>query len=228
MRILLLFLVFSSALLAQDSLYYKKERDTLYREDQFYVGISYNILQNKPSGLSPNSFSSGITFGFLRDMPINANRTFAIAPGLGISYQTYHQNLLIQEINGQTNYELIPNDISFDKNNFSQLLIELPIEFRWRTSTPDSHRFFRLYTGLKLGYLLNSTSRFVSNGESTKIRNNSDFNSFQYGVYLATGYNTWNFYAYYGLNPLFKNSVQLNEKTLELSVLHFGLQFYIL
>ena len=58
--------------------------DSLYREDQFYVGFTYNLLLDTPDGVSQNKFSSGFTGGFQRDMPINKKRTMAIATGLAI------------------------------------------------------------------------------------------------------------------------------------------------
>jgi hypothetical protein len=39
--------------------------DSLYREDQFYFGFTYNTLQEKPSGLSQKKFSVGLSAGFL-------------------------------------------------------------------------------------------------------------------------------------------------------------------
>src|SRR6476661_10506081 len=73
--------------------------DSLYREDQFYVGLSYNLLVNRPTGIRQNKFSSGFTGGFLRDMPINKKRNVAIAAGLGVSYNKYFQNLVISKVN---------------------------------------------------------------------------------------------------------------------------------
>ena len=68
----------------QDTLVIKV--DSLYREDQFYFSITYNTLIHKPLGLSQSKFSSGLSLGFLRDMPINKNRTIAIASGIGLTY----------------------------------------------------------------------------------------------------------------------------------------------
>ena len=39
--------------------------DSLYREDQFYLGITYNLLNNKPNEVKQNGFSSGFNFGFI-------------------------------------------------------------------------------------------------------------------------------------------------------------------
>ena len=56
--------------------------DPFYREDQFYVGVSHSILQDKPQGFSQRSLSPNIVFGFLRDIPVNLDRNWAVAPGL--------------------------------------------------------------------------------------------------------------------------------------------------
>ena len=69
--------------------------DSLYREDQFYFAFTYNTLQQKPVGLKQQKFSIGLSGGFLRDMPINKNRTKAFATGVGLSLNNYNQNLAI-------------------------------------------------------------------------------------------------------------------------------------
>lgn len=201
--------------------------DSLYREDQFYFGTTYNILKNKPKGISQNSFSAGLSMGFLRDFPINKNRTFAIAPGFGLSYSNYKQNLIIAQVDGATQYDLISSDRDYDKNKFSLASIDIPLEFRWRTSTPSTHKFWRVYSGIKMSYVFYNRSRYKDNSNDYIVVNNPDVNKFQYGVYLSTGYNTWNIYAYYGLNDFFKEELipDSNEK---LRTLNIGLMFYIL
>ena len=89
MRLLVFFILLSCSLAAQDTLTLKKNVDLKYREDQFYVGITYNTFLNKPSDMAQKTFSPGINLGFLRDMPINQARTFAVATGLGISGRNY-------------------------------------------------------------------------------------------------------------------------------------------
>ena len=78
--------------------------DSLYREDQFYFGVTYNILKAKPIGVSQNSFSTGLNLGLLRDFPINKARTFAIAPGLGFSYSNYKENLIVLIVGTEKEY----------------------------------------------------------------------------------------------------------------------------
>ena len=199
--------------------------DSLYREDQFYVGITYNTLQNLPSGISQNKFAPSFSFGFLRDMPINKKRTFAVAAGLGYAINNYNENFLITEISGITAYNNITT--SYDKNKLTLHYVDLPIEFRWRNSTPESHKFWRIYTGFKVGYLLFDKAKYKDGSNTIKVYNNLDLNKLQYGTYISAGNNTLNFYVYYGLNPIFKTAI-LNGNNLEIRNLNFGMMFYIL
>lgn len=202
--------------------------DSLYREDQFYFSITYNLLTDIPQGLKQNKFSAGLSAGFLRDMPINKKRTVAIATGLGLSYQNYFQNLTISKMpDGGLAYAVSDyNDIS--SNRYRQYLVDLPIEFRWRNSTYESYRFWRIYGGFKISYVFSNKS-VLDNGEETYVvKNNPNINKVQYGVYLAAGYNTWNVYLNYGLNPLFKDVITTSGQKIDVRTLNAGLIFYIL
>ena len=202
--------------------------DSLYREDQFYLNITYNALQKRIEGIHQNKLSPGIAVGFLRDMPINKKRTVSIAAGLGYSLAIYNQNLGITQANGTNTYQVLDSGSSFSKNKLSFHYVDLPIEFRWRNSTPESHIFWRVYSGVKLSYLFYDQYKSVSSNGTINISNNKDLNQFQYGVYLAFGWNTWNFYAYYGLNPLFKSSAKIDNQSIDMHTTNFGLMFYIL
>jgi len=204
------------------------ETDSLYREDQFYFAITYNLLGNMPSGMSQNGFSSGFHLGFIRDMPINANRNIAIGIGLGFSGNSYNQNLLIsKDSQGTDNFEIIENS-RFNKNKFSHHLIEIPIEFRWRTSTADSYKFWRIYSGIKMGYIFSSKSKFNGSPQNIELKNIDSFEKLQYGLTLSVGYNTWNVYVYYALNPIFKKDALLDGATIDIKAIKIGLIFYIL
>ncbi|PWA06544.1 porin family protein [Flavobacterium psychrotolerans] len=202
--------------------------DSLYREDQFYLTFTYNSLLNRPSGISQSKFSSGFAGGFLRDIPINNDRTLAIAPGFGLSYNKYFQDLLVSRTNQTNEYSAVPSDKSFRKNKLDQFYVDVPIEIRWRTSTPESHKFWRIYSGFKFSYIIWNKYTHVDAESDYKINLASDFNKLQMGTYLTLGYNTWNFYAYYGLTPLFKSSAKINKESVGFNTLNLGLMFYIL
>jgi len=201
--------------------------DSLYREDQFYFGVTYNTLQKRPLGLIQNKFTPSFSIGFLRDMPINKERNKAIAAGLGYSLNSYNQNILISENNGIPVYSNIQDGTLFDTNKLSLHSIDLPIEYRWRTSVPSTHKFWRIYTGFKLSYLFYTQSKYEDSQTSYLVTGNADINKIQYGTYLSVGYNTVNFNIYYGLNPIFKSAL-INGRAIEMNTLNFGFMFYIL
>lgn len=205
----------------------KVKIDSLYREDQFYFGVSYNTLRSTPEGFSKNKLSAGFTGGFLRDMPINKKRTIAVAAGVGFTYNNYIQNIAISGSDEVPVYTLLNGTVDYSKNKFSQFLVDVPIEFRWRTSTYESTKFWRIYSGFKCSYLLSDRSVFNTPAAHTKIAGNKDFNRFLYGAYISAGYNTINVYAYYGLNSIFKSGA-VNGEILKMKPLNVGVIFYIL
>ncbi|MEO8774578.1 MAG: porin family protein [Gelidibacter sp.] len=204
--------------------------DYKYKEDQFYFSITYDLLGKKHSEVKQSGFSSGIHFGVIKDMPINERRNKAFGVGLGLSINSYNQNMLIsQDQDGEYTYQIIDeNEITIRRNKFTTYLIELPIQYRWRTSTAKDYKFWRVHTGVKLGYVLYNSSKFVGSIGDIKLSNIDDFNKLQYGLTLNAGYSTWNFHVYYGLNSIFKDSAQLDGKSIDMNSIKIGLMFYVL
>lgn len=198
----------------------EKVVDSLFREDQMYCSIAYNFLQNKPDNFSQYSFSAGFTAGLLRDFPISKNRHWSIAPGIGYSYSDLKQNMEFTSVTATTLPAIVQSKITLH-------YIELPVELRWRNAAPDSHKFWRIHSGFKLSYLVGGTlsydSALIEKG-NFKIKEVA--NPLQYGVYVAFGYNTWNPYIYYGLNPIFDHNKTTIKNTV--SAFNIGLKFYIL
>jgi hypothetical protein len=162
-------------------------------------------------------------------MPINERRNLAIGLGLGLSANSYNQNILISQTGNTISYEIYDgNEFNVTKNKFTTYLFEVPLEIRWRTSTPAEYNFWRIYGGIKFGYLLYNQSKFRSDQTNIDVSNNSDFENIQYGLTLSLGYATWNFYVYYGLNPIFNQNATLDGETIELSTIKLGLMFYML
>jgi hypothetical protein len=202
------------------------EQDSLYREDQFYVSVTYNALIDLPNNVSQNSFSTGVHLGVIRDFPLNKRRNIALALGLGYSFNSFNQNIRISGYNPY-NYTILES-YNYSKNNFTQHFIEVPFEFRWRTSNAQSYKFWRVYTGLKLGYLIASKSVFNDRSGSDNQKNLTDLNKLQYGLTMSIGYNTWNGYVYYGLNPVFNDVSTIDLQSIDMSALKIGLIFYLL
>lgn len=206
-----------------------KPVDSLYREDQFYIGLTFHLLGDLPDNLSQSGFSGGFHLGFIRDFPINKQRNIAVGAGLGWSINSYGQELFIgEDENNNTIFRNLKDpEVIYDTNRFSTQLVEVPLEFRWRTSTPDSYKFWRVYTGLRLGYVYHFNSVFREGDTKVVQTDVPEFDRFRIGTTFTFGYNTFNFHVYYSLNPFFKNA-ELNNQPLEITTFKLGLMFYIL
>ena len=195
-----------------------------YLEDQIYLSLTYNILLNKPSNISQNGFSGGISFGFIKDIPLNAKGDFGFGIGIGYSYNAYIHNLKIAEESQTTLFDIAQD---YTTNRFGISALELPFEIRWRNSTLEKYRFWRVYGGFKVSYILLAKSTYRDTLETLTTKNVDEFDKIQYGLTLATGFSTWNLYVYYGLNSIFKNG-DLNGTRLNLKDFNVGLKFYIM
>lgn len=215
---------------AQEEAFIKEQAiDSLYKEDQFYFGVTYNLIGKQPKGISQSGFSSGFHLGFIKDIPLNKRRNSAIGVGLGVSINSFNQNLLINETPSGTSLSVLERtEIDYTKNKFSSYMVEMPLEYRWRTSTAESYKFWRVYTGVKLGYVFANQTKFKGEPSNVSLKNNDIFNDFQYGLTISAGYNTWNFYVYYALNPIFNSTAKLNGETIDMNAIKIGLMFYIL
>ncbi|MAM18302.1 MAG: porin family protein [Bacteroidota bacterium] len=202
--------------------------DSLYREDQLYVGFSFNLITDKPSTIGQQSFSGGLHLGMIRDFPLNKRRNIALGAGLGWSLNSYGQNLKIdQDSQGNTIFSSLENNQDYQTNRFTTQLIEAPIEFRWRTSTPETYKFWRIYTGLRLGYIYRFRSNYKDANGQLKLHDLPELDRFRIGTTFTFGYNTFNFQFYYALNPFFKNA-EVDQESFGISTLQIGLNFYIL
>lgn len=198
--------------------------DYKYLEDQLYITLTYNLLENNTNGLTQNGLSGEFALGFIKDIPVNSTRTFGAAIGVGYAYKIFNENLKISQSGGVSNFQTATN---FTKNNLKLNAIEFPLEIRWRNSTPTKYKFWRIYTGFKISYLFKNSAYYNSSSETIKISDVPELNKINYGVSVTTGFSTWNLYLYYSLNPLFKEAF-LNGNKINSRELNIGLKFYIM
>jgi hypothetical protein len=206
--------------------YAQVENDTIdsnYLEDQLYFSIGYNILRDKPSVNSKSLFSGRFTIGFIKDIPLNKQRNLGVGIGLGYVFNSYKGQLILTDEEG----DAIPVIENFGIDKFNTHLVEVPLEIRWRTSTPTKYQFWRIYSGVSVAYLFSSKTKVISEGKTITNKNPSIFEKFQYGLTLSAGYSNWNLHFYYGLSPIF-DTIYINEEKLNLKDFNIGLKFYIL
>ena len=219
----LFFLCFFAGGLAQGT----SAPDTEYLEDQFYVGVTYNFIRNKPNDITQRNLSYGLQGGFIKDMPLNPSRTRALGIGFGYAVNSYYSNMQAIKTEGTINYSQVDNNINLKRSKLENHLIELPIEYRWRNSNPEEYKFWRIYTGVKLGYVFASRSKYVSDIEKISF-SNGDVRQFQYGLTFSFGWNTFNAHVYYSLSNLFEDNITFDGELIEIKPLRVGFVFYIL
>lgn len=209
--------------------------DSKYLEDQFYLGLTYNFLLNKPADFTQRNLSYGLQGGIIKDIPINSKRTFALGIGLGYAVNSYYSNLWASESSDGVEYSIIEEDIVVigtedilvKRNKIETHLIELPLELRWRNSTPQVYKFTRIYAGMKFGYIFGARSKLVSSTDKSSFVN-PDVRRFQYGLTFNIGYNTFNAHVYYSLSSLFVDGATVGVESLDVQPMRIGFIFYIL
>ena len=217
---LLFFLLFFTQLSFTQSIISKDN----YREDQFYFGSSYFIQTEPIENFKQNGFSGNFQFGFVRDLPLNNNSTKAIGIGLGYERNFFTSNIQPIETDGNIDYRIVISRFLESKNKISFSSFVIPIEYRWRRSSIDQYKFWRIYTGLKIkkNFPLYSNPSY---GSEITIDEIEDWTT---SFYLNAGYNTWNVSLEYDLNPILKNKKTSNGENLNISFFRLGLVFYIL
>ncbi|MET7029758.1 porin family protein [Sediminicola luteus] len=202
--------------------------DENYLEDQFYLGVTYNLLLNKPTDITQRNLSYGIMGGIIKDIPLNDDRNFGLGIGVGYALNSYYTNLFAAEVNGEISYSGLTSSDDFKRSKLETHVIEFPLEIRWRNSNATDYKFWRVYAGGKLGYIFEGRSKFVDDTGKTGF-SNPDIKKLQYGLMFNVGYNTWNIHIYYALSRLLEDGVVLDTmEPIEVKPLRIGIIFYIL
>ncbi|KPM31304.1 Hypothetical protein I595_2570 [Croceitalea dokdonensis DOKDO 023] len=204
-----------------------KGLDNTYLEDQFYAGLAYNFITDLPANVVLRNLSYNLRFGFVKDLPLNAQRNFGLGVGFGYDVNSYYTNMVAEEINGDIGYRLTLPTENINRTKLETHAVEFPLEIRWRTSNSEDYKFWRIYGGVKSSYVFSRRSKTVSDSGSSSF-SNTDVRNWQHGLTLSFGYNTWNIQLFYALNPLLEDGVTLNTEPIALRPLRVGVVFYIL
>lgn len=227
--IFLLICLFSITALAQQTVNDSVPVDTDYREDQFYFNITYNLVSGVPNDFNLRGLTGGFGFGYVRDMPINKRRNIAFGLGAGFSFNQYGHNLFIgEDDNENTIFSLLDGNTDFDINRFSTATFEVPLEFRWRSSTPVRYKFWRVYTGLRVGYTFWYRSYFTQGDNKVLQTDISEFKPLSLTPTFSFGFNNINFFASYTATPFFDDATTNLGEEVGFNPIKLGFIFYIL
>lgn len=205
----------STTILAQ-----KDSIKSTYWEDQLYIQVTYNTLFNQPDDVASSDFSYGISFGYIKDIPLNKKNTFAAGIGIGYDYNLFTHDLVLDN----TEFSI---DSEVSSNRLKTHNIEFPIQLRWRTSDAVNYSFWRVYAGVRLSYNLFNKHSYTLNDQNVSYNNIDTYNKFQTGLELSVGYGAFTLYTYYGLSSIYEN-VSHQGNDIETKILKLGLIFYLL
>ncbi|MDC3132649.1 PorT family protein [Flavobacteriaceae bacterium] len=198
-----------------------------YREDQFYLGISFVTLLNDEKDFNQNGLSGDFQIGFIRDMPLVANGRISFGLGIGYEQQQFNSNLLrLTDTNSDSYYVFQTSNEVDQKMKYHFKSLAIPLTFRWRTSSPTNYKFWRFYSGVKLRWTFSSEA--TKNRQEINIKN--DIHPWTTEGFISFGYNTWNIYLGYEFSSIFNQRVRQSDADIPLDIraLKFGLIFYVL
>jgi len=215
--ILIFFICYTNCFSQKDSLHIG---DT-YWEDQLYLSVTYNILNNQPTGVGSSDVSYGLSLGYIKDIPFNKEGKIALGLGFGYNYDVFRHSLVFNE----TSTFSVNDNVSSNRIRLHN--IEFPLQLRWRTSDIETYSFWRIYAGVRLTYNFSNRFSYILDDIESVYKNIDYYNKFQTGLELSAGYGAFNFYIYYGLTPIYENATY-DAKTLNTGIAKFGLIFYLL
>ncbi len=206
------------------------EPPRMHPTDRFIVTLFSDVWQDVPEGIDLKTVQRGVSINAMQDMPLGRSN-FSVAAGLGFtSHNMYsdHRYLFNPFID---KHDFHPISLEYDKNKISLNYIDVPVEFRYRSR--DTDRPFRLYAGMKAGYLVNAHTKyegetyFVEPGgiqfpdfdvvfddadgfikRTTKVKEHKleNISSFRIGLTAMIGYGRVNFSFYYPLTQIFEDN----------------------
>ena len=204
---------------------YSQVNDIDYKEDQFYLGVSYFMQVKDIDDFKQNGFSGNFQIGFIKDVPIDKKNQKALGLGVGFERNRFTSNIqpLLNSEN-EIDYRLVVSRFLESKNELNYSSLVFPIELRWRTSSPERYDFWRIYSGFKFkrNYYIDSDPSY---GQSLKIK---DGREWTHSIYLNSGFNTWNISLEYDLNSLLEGKKTDIGDEIDIKFFKIGLVFYIL
>ena len=188
--------------------------ESTIRKYNIGIGAFTDIWYAQPPEMSVRTINQGAQVFGMYNYQVKESAIY-LAGGIGIGMHNLYSNTYIPDIKADSiAFANIPDDISYQKSKISLTYIDVPIEFRIR-----SKKFFRIAFGFKVGYLINSHTKYKGNRFTVeddgsvnsdgvnvveKERDIKQMESWRYGPTFRIGYKWFNVTVYYQLSKLFK------------------------
>jgi hypothetical protein len=204
----------------------------LTQADRIVFDIFSDIWMNVPGdSMKMKKINRGANLYIMKEFPFGRSN-FSFALGLGVGCQNLYSNATpvrsfidtssthTEKIyDGKTVFTKIPSfspdgkqNINFKNNKFTQIYLDIPLEFRYRMK----NNAFKIYLGGKLGLMLSNHTKY--NGDDyteysptgtirIKEYKIANVNKYRYGLTARIGWKWIQVYGYYSLSKLFKKDL---------------------
>ncbi|MFT5778991.1 MAG: hypothetical protein ACI837_001948 [Crocinitomicaceae bacterium] len=199
------------------------KEDKVRKYDRLIFDVTYNDWIGDRDLFNNHWASMGLNTNLLFDIPLTKGNTVSL--GLGVAHQytviRHNGHLIEDKTLGTTTWMPKVDSNIFRKSTFGGNSFSIPLELRFRK---ESWRHFKFHIGGKIGYQVNTYSKYVTgNGSNREVEKDYGFvdqNSLIYSAHVRLGLRNWAIYGSYNFNTIFsnENSVQLNHVQMGLSI----------
>jgi len=173
--------------------------------DRLILEINHTGWLGLPRDIVQDNFKCiGFNFALMFDKPIGKS-AFSFGYGIGLFSHNFHSNAdFVRQLDSTRSFvstRMEPYKREVSLNRYAQKVLEIPIEFRFRTKTD---RQFKIHLGGKIGYVVNDF-RSVKDGDG-KVRTYDikNINPLRYGINFRIGFEHLALSASYYFTQIFK------------------------
>jgi hypothetical protein len=206
--IIIVIVLFSTQLFAQDNKLKSEAADFAQKEDKLILFFSSDNWASLPSEITSKPFRSrGFSFQFMNEV-MNKSGHIGLGAGLGFMSQNVHTDGLIVDTTASESYSMlakIPDSLNYKLNKLSLNFLTFAIEIRARTSENKHGEYFKFSAGILGGILLQSHTKYSDPDGKFKTFKVKNLNDLQYGLTGRIGYSNYAISGYYSLVDVFED-----------------------
>lgn len=193
--------------------------------ETFFFDIGTVLWDHNVAGLTTEPQSYHIGLNLYKEFA--ASRYFAMASGLGISWNNVYTNLGVtaDRANNRLMYDLIGDSIDYNRNKLVATYLDIPLELRFRTKENAKGNFFRFHVGAKAGIRLSGYSKYVTDEFKTRTHKVKSFSMVRYGLQGRIGFGGTSLYVFYPLNKVFDTEDIALDGINDIQAITVGLTF---
>ena len=208
--LIFVFLFYSFSIFSQDKEKKNSEFDIYFYKpeprDRIILEVNHNGWLNSSNSVRGKLTSGGVNFYLYFDYPIKKSK-FSFAWGAGLSSYNIHGKFNVKYRIDSLKNEIVFADLvarsePYTKNRLGLKIIEIPIEFRFRT---HSNYQLKIMAGFKTGIVLQSFRKIYDADGKRKMYDVFGINQIRYGTHLRIGIEQIHLTFFYAMNTLFKD-----------------------